>query len=258
MVAKPYTAGNTKLMLGKAFRAPSVYELYYNDGGFTQIPSPNIGPESIYSAELEHAHRFSPTVAGTAAVFCNYARNLVTTAGAGDETDPLRYVNAAAPIATVGAELGLRRDWRQGYMLSASYSFQRSRFLNGDSLSSLLGFKQSSDFRRVANSPEHLGSVKGALPLLGRALTLASRLSVESGRFDRNERSSDDAQSKTDAFAIWDIVLTGREERHRFSWSAGVYNAFDWRYTLPVSAEFPQRSILQDGRTFLFSADVAF
>lgn len=258
VVAKPYTAGNTKLMLGRAFRAPSVYELYYNDGGFTQIPSPNIGPESIYSAELEHAHRFSPTVAGTAAVFCNYARNLVTTAGAGDETDPLRYVNAAAPIATLGAELGLRRDWRQGYMLAASYSFQRSRFLNGDTLSSLVGFKQSGDFRRVANSPEHLGSVKGALPLLGRALTLASRLSVESGRFDRNERASDDPQGKTDAFAIWDIVLTGREERHRFSWSAGVYNAFDWRYTLPVSAEFPQRSILQDGRTFLFSADVAF
>ena len=65
-------------------------------------------------------------------------------------------------------------------------------------------------------------------------------------------------QGKTDAFAIWDIVLTGREERYRFSWSAGVYNAFDWRSSLPVSAEFPQRTIAQDGRTFLFSADVAF
>ncbi len=258
LVAKPYDGGNTKLMLGKAFRAPSVYELYYNDGGFTQIPSPNIGPENIYSAELEHAHRFSPTVAGTAAVFCNYAQNLVSTAGAAEEGDPLRYVNARAPIATLGAELGLRRDWRQGYMLAASYSFQRSRFLDGDSMSSLLGFKQSPDFRRVANSPEHLGSIKGALPLLGRALTLASRLTLESGRFDRNEGAADEPQTKGDAFAIWDIVITGREERHRFSWSAGVYNAFDWRYSLPVSVEFPQRSILQDGRTFLFSADVAF
>ena len=73
-----------------------------------------------------------------------------------------------------------------------------------------------------------------------------------------DERTDDDPQTKGDAFAIWDIVLTGREERHRFSWSAGVYNAFDWRYSLPVSVEFPQRSILQDGRTFLFSADVAF
>ncbi len=258
VVAKPYAGGNTKLMLGKAFRAPSVYELYYNDGGFTQVPSPYIGPESIYSIELEHAHRFSPTVAGTAAAFCNYTRDLVSTAGQGDETDPLHYVNARAPIATLGAELGLRRDWRQGYMLAVSYSFQRSRFLNGTSMSSLLAFNQSPDFRRVANSPEHLASVKAALPILGRAVTLASRLSVESGRYDRNERTNDDPQGKTEAFAIWDIVLTGREARHGFSWAAGVYNAFDWRYSLPVSVEFPQRTITQDGRTFLFSADVAF
>jgi outer membrane receptor for ferrienterochelin and colicin len=258
LIAKPYARGNTKLMLGKAFRAPSVYELYYNDGGQTQVPSPNIGPESIYSAELEHGHRFSPAVSGTVAVFCNYARNLVTTEGQGVGADPLRYVNARAPIATVGAELGLRRDWRQGYMLSLSYSIQRSRFLSEDSLSSLLAFEKSPDFRRVANSPEHLGSVKGALPILGRNLTLASRLSWESGRYDRNELRTDEPQGKTDAFAIWDIVLTGREERSRLSWAVGVYNAFDWRYALPVSAEFSQRSIMQNGRSFLASADVAF
>lgn len=258
IVGKPYATGNTKLMLGKAFRAPSVYELYYNDGGITQLSSPNIGPESIYSLELEHGHRFSPTVAGTAAVFCNYARDLISTTGQGDEADPLRYVNTRAPIATVGAEVGLRRDFRQGSMLSVSYSFQRSRFLDGESVSALLKFTHSPEFRRVANSPEHLASVKGALPLLGRALMLASRFSVESGRYDRNERTQDDPQTKTDAFAIWDLVLTGREERYHFSWAAGVYNAFDWRYALPVSAEFPLRTIAQDGRTFLFSADVTF
>ena len=258
VVAKPYADGNSKLMLGKAFRAPSVYELYYNDRGFTQIPSPSIGPESIYSAELDHTHRFSPTISGTAAVFCNYAKDLVTAVGQGNQTDPIHYVNARAPIATVGAELGLRRDWRQGYMLAFSYSYQRSRFLNGESLGALARFEQSPEFRRVANSPEHLGSVKGALPLLGRALTLASRLSVESGRFDRNERVDADTQSKTDAFAIWDVVLTGREERYGFSWAFGVYNAFDWRYALPVSAEFRQRAITQDGRTVLLSGEVSF
>jgi outer membrane receptor protein involved in Fe transport len=258
VVAVPYTGGNTKLMFGKAFRAPSVYELYYNDGGFTQVQSPNTGPENIYSAELEHSHRFSPTVSATIAAFCNYARDLVSTAGHGDEADPLHYVNERAPIATVGAELGLRRDWRQGYMLGVSYSWQRSRFLSGRSLSSLLAFEQSADYRRVGNSPEHLGSIKGALPILGRAVTLASRLSLESGRFDRNEHRGEDPQTKTDAFAIWDIVVTGRETRYGFSWAAGVYNAFDWRYSLPVSAEFPQRVIPQDGRSFIFSADVTF
>jgi outer membrane receptor protein involved in Fe transport len=94
--------------------------------------------------------------------------------------------------------------------------------------------------------------------LLGRALTLASRLSVESGRYDRNEHRGDEPQGKTEAFAVWDIVVTGREARYGFSWAAGVYNAFDWRYSAPVSAEFPQRVIAQDGRSFLFSGELAF
>jgi len=258
VVTQPYGSGTSKLMLGRAFRAPSVYELYYNDGGFTQVESPSIGPESIYSAELEHSHRFSPTVAGSLAVFGNYVQNLVLSEGSADETDPLHYVNSDAPIGTLGAEATLRRDWRQGYMLAVSYSFQRSRFLSQDSLAALFGFEQSPEFRRVANSPEHLASVKGALPILGRALMLASRLSVESGRFDRNERVTEASQTRTDPFVIWDLVVTGKEDRLGFSWAAGVYNAFDWRYGVPVSAEFSQRTITQDGRSFLFSADLAF
>jgi outer membrane cobalamin receptor len=258
VIGKPYQGGNTKLMLGRAFRAPSVYEQYYNDGGVTQVASPNIGPENIVSLELEHAHRFTPTVVGTVAVFANYVSDLVLSAGQGEQSDPLHYVNSQAPIGTFGAELGLRRDWRQGYMLGASYSFQRSRFLNGDSLGALLRFEQSPDFRRVANAPEQLASVKGALPLLGRSLTLGSRLSVEGGRFDRNERIDDAPQGRSEAFALWDVVLSGREERLGFSWAAGVYNAFDWHYSLPVSAEFSQTSIEQDGRTFLLSTELVF
>jgi hypothetical protein len=122
----------------------------------------------------------------------------------------------------------------------------------------LFGFEGSPAYRRVANSPEHLASVKGALPILGRALTLASRLSVESGRFDRHEAVGDEPQGKTEPFAIWDVVLTGSEERHGFSWAAGVYNAFDWRYALPVSVEFTQRRIAQDGRSFLLSGELKF
>ena len=37
VIARPYARGNTKLLLGRAFRAPSVYERFYNDGGVTQV-----------------------------------------------------------------------------------------------------------------------------------------------------------------------------------------------------------------------------
>jgi outer membrane receptor protein involved in Fe transport len=258
LIAKTYEGGNTKLMGGKAFRAPSVYELYYNDDGFTQVASPDLQPESIYSLELEHTHRFSATVTGTAGVFVNYVKDLILEAGEGDEADPLYYENSNVPIATVGAEIGLRRDWRQGWMLGASFSFQNSRFLAGDSLSDLVRLERSPDYRRVANSPDQLASIKGAVPILGRALMLGSRLTFEAGRYDRNELVTDEEQLKTEPFALWDIVFSGEETRWGLSWAVGVYNAFDWGYSLPVSSEFRQDAIAQSGRTFLASGDIVF
>jgi outer membrane receptor protein involved in Fe transport len=245
-------------MGGKAFRAPSVYELYYNDDGFTQLPPDDLAPENIYSVEVEHTHRFSPTVTASAGLFTNYVKGLILAAGAGNETDPIQYENSRAPIATVGGEIGVRRDWRQGWTIGASYSYQHSRFLAGDSLSDLIGLKRSPAFRKVANSPEHLLALKGAVPIVGRALMLGSRLTFEAGRYDDREAVTDEPQSMTDGFALWDVVFSGEEARFGLSWAAGVYNAFDWRYTLPVSSEFRQTTIAQSGRTFLVSTDLAF
>jgi outer membrane receptor protein involved in Fe transport len=143
-------------------------------------------------------------------------------------------------------------------MLGVSYAYQHSRFLAGDSLSDLVSLARSPDYRKVANSPEHLASLKGAVPIIGRALTLGSRLSFEAGRYDRNELASDEPQGQSGAYAIWDVVFSGEETRWGLSWAAGVYNAFDWRYSLPVGSEFQQNTIEQDGRTFLLSADLIF
>ncbi len=258
VVVKPYASGNSKLMLGRAFRAPSAYELYYNDGGLTQVSNPSLAPENVYSAELEHTHRFSATVSARGAVFANYLRNLLLAEGEGHEASPLQYTNSRAPIGTLGFELGLRRDWRRGYMLAASYSFQHSRFLDGDRASALFNFDASPDFRNVANAPEHIVSVKGAVPLLSRSLTLASRITAESGRYDRNERVTDAQQTSTSPFALWDLVLSGAEPRSGLTWAAGVYNAFDWRYSLPLSNEFRQASLIQAGRSFLLSTELSF
>jgi outer membrane receptor protein involved in Fe transport len=258
VIVRPYARGNTKLLGGKAFRVPSIYELFYNDGGFTQVASPELGPESIYSLELEHSHRFSPTVTGLVTTFVNYATDLIVGRGAGEEEDPLRYENSPSPLASVGAELALRREWRQGWMLQASYGLVHARFLESARFDALLALRQDPETRNVSNYPSHVGSVKGAVPIIGRHLTAASRLTVESARYDRFVASDDSPQGRTDPFAIWDVILSGREDRWGLGYALGVYNAMGWRYALPVSAEFRQRTIPQTGRTFLASAEVAF
>ncbi|MBX3130682.1 MAG: TonB-dependent receptor [Polyangiaceae bacterium] len=257
LVTRPYARGVFKVLGGKAFRAPSVYELFYDDGGTTQIASPDLEPESIYSVELEHTHRFSPTVSGSVSSYANYVTNTIGLTGSGTAADPLVYENAAEPIATVGAELEVRREFKQGLMLAASYGVGVARFLRDESSGALFSLERSQTRREVSNAPRHLASLKAAVPVLAKAASLASRLSVEGPRLDRFEDPADPAQGSTRAFALWDLVLTGYESKYSLNWALGMYNAFDARYALPVSGEFRQSRIEQNGRTFLASVDVA-
>jgi len=128
-------------------------------------------------------------------------------------------------------------------------------------------FDRSQELRRVPNSPEHLASLKGAVPVLGRGLTLANRLTFAGAVYDRNEETSPDPaafQSKLDPSVLWDLILTGREDRWGLTYSIGAYNVTAWRYFAPVSGEFTQdtgrslRSIVQNGRTFLASVSLRF
>jgi len=258
VIVRPYATGNTKLLFGRAFRAPSVYEQEYNDGGATQVvPLDPLHPETIYTVELEHTHRFDPTLSLTGAAHASTITDLIDTAGAGNEDDPLYFHNIASPLVTTGGELSLRRDWRQGFMGLVGYTFTAARFLASGSAADLVALRADPDLRHVANVPTHAATFKGAAPILARRLTLASRLTVESGRWDRMEAVGDAPQQRTDPFALWDLVLSGHETALDLEYAVGVYNLFDWRYRLPVSGDLVGRSIEQSGRTLLASLAVA-
>jgi outer membrane receptor protein involved in Fe transport len=131
-------------------------------------------------------------------------------------------------------------------MASLSYSYARARYLDAPEL------------RRVPNSPEHMVSFKGAVPLFGKALTLATRLTVESLRLDRNSSDEDPPQEETEAAAIWDVVLSGQVDPGGLRYNVGVYNAADWRYTAPTAVQYTVPKFPQSGRTFLVSANMSF
>jgi outer membrane receptor protein involved in Fe transport len=254
VVAKIYDGGTTKVIAGKAFRAPSVYESYYI--GTTQIESKGLRPEQVYSAELEHTHRFSPTVAATAAGYANYVTKLIELNR--DVSGGVKqYQNSQAPILVFGGELELRREWRQGWMFGATYSLQRARYDDSK-------LPAASKLREVPNSPTQLASVKGAFPIIGKSLTLGTRLSILSSAADLQNRQFCGAdaggkltpcptQQRTDLGLDWDVVLGGEAERYGLRYSLGLYNAADWKYDSVASAEFSQRTIRQPGRTLMAS-----
>ena len=68
----------------------------------------------------------------------------------------------------------------------------------------------------------------------------------------------------TSAAGLGLSMLSGQEQRFHIRYSLGVYNVFDWKYSVPVSAEFSQPSgatlgsIVQNGRTVMAAAYVSF
>ncbi|MGC4089400.1 MAG: TonB-dependent receptor [Polyangiaceae bacterium] len=258
LIVKPYEKGNLKIMAGKAFRVPSVYERFYTSA--TQIQPTSIKPEQVLSTEAEFTHRFSNAVSGVVAAYGNYVTNLIQlgTVSYMDSTVN-QYGNSDAPVLVLGGEGELRHEWRQGFALSGSVSVQKARYLNDDNL------------RQVPNSPLVLGAAKAVVPIVGRALMLASRLSIEGPRYDNQYRKTDVAcdeagltavacprQGTTDAGVVLDLVFSGTVNRYNASYSLGVYNAFDWQYDTVPSTEYLQRTIRQRPRSLLASLGFKF
>jgi outer membrane receptor protein involved in Fe transport len=261
-IYKPYDGGNLKVLGGKAFRAPSIYELYYVAGG-GQKASSNLKPEEIYSAEVEYSHRFSRTVVGVASVYANYIDSLIALRDLPDATaanPSYAYQNTDKPVGTLGGEVEVRREWKEGWMVGASYSFQKSRYLAGRSIGELVKFSQAPDLREVPNAPSHLASIRGGVPILSRALMLMNRITIEGPRYDRNDTNAPGVpdQGTTPPVFLWDIVFSGQEPRWGLTYAVGVYNVFDTRWQVPVSAEFRQTTMPQNGRTFLALGAITF
>jgi outer membrane receptor protein involved in Fe transport len=215
----------------------------------SQAANPSLQPEVMYSAEVEYIHRITSTLSTTVSAWGNTVRNLIDIQGTGTQTDPMQFVNTTTPIAVVGTDLSITRDWRNGWMLGANYGWEHAVYLRGTTAEDLLALRGDPGRRNVANVPAQNLAFRVFAPILDRRLLLGTRWTLLDRRWDRNDRISDAPQTQTDAAVLWDIVLSGHEEHYGLSYYGGVYNLFNWHYTLPVGFEFNQRTMPQLGRS---------
>jgi outer membrane receptor protein involved in Fe transport len=234
------TYGVLKLMGGRAFRAPSIYEQFYTDGR-TQLPAVDparrlrLGPESIYSGEIEYSQRFEEDWVALGATHISYIKGIINTVP--DAVDPMviRYANSAKPSLAAGFEVELRREFRQGLMFGVSYGYERARYLD----------RQNHD-PRLINAPEHLASIRGVIPIIPDLASLGVRATLEAPR--RISLTRDDL---TRTAVVADLTLSGGVRRYGLGYVLGVYNVIDARYEYPVTETYLSRTVLQNGQSFL-------
>ncbi|HEY0484339.1 MAG TPA: TonB-dependent receptor [Kofleriaceae bacterium] len=257
IITRPSDDNIVKLMAGSAFRAPSAYELYYADGGSTQVPSNTCGdkltPETIYSAELEATHKFGVDWTGVASVYGTLARNAVETVPVGDacgaqhgvSPDLIYYRNSHVDQQLLGADLELRRELRSGIMASVQYGYNRARYASapGDDP----GQPQST---QLPNAPSHYAGFKVIFPIVTSSINGALRAALEDRR-----RIDTTTTEQSDRAVVVDAVISGAIARHGLRYAAGVYNLFNWQYALPA-LPYTTNLMPQNGRSFIFSLTV--
>ena len=57
---------------------------------------------------------------------------------------------------------------------------------------------------------------------------------------------------KTERAVVADAVISGLINRHGLRYAAGVYNLFNWQYSLPA-VPYASATMPQNGRTFMFN-----
>ena len=234
VIGKPYAGGNTKLLLGRAFRAPTPYERFYNDGGVTQVQAGPLEPESALSGELEHAHAVGNELGLAGSLFANELRDLIALGSA--PTGPpgtLAFANSRARVRSVGGDVELRWEPQPGTLLAGAVTVARVRA------------REAGRSLTFPNAPQVLAGLRWLYPLIPERLRLGSELQLDTGRRDRQGRRLEDA-------LIWNLSLSGAYAPWRLRYFAGLHNLFDIRDRdrgYPVGAEVPALTVPRYGRS---------
>jgi outer membrane receptor for ferrienterochelin and colicins len=250
VILRPSAHDTVKLIAGRAFRAPSTYEQFYQDGGRTSLGSTCCGealrPETLYAGEVEYTHRFDDEWSLLLSGHLQYAQDFIETLPVPAANDPemlgLTYsANSSTDQRNLGADVEVRRELRDGWMFSAMLGTLSARYLEAPLA------EGATANRDVPNAPYLFGSARAIFPVLDRLLRGALRLSLEAPR--RVDLSTNDT---TGWAVVADVVVTGSVDDLGIHYAVGVYNLFDWEYQVPVSA-FPSPTMPQRGRRFMAS-----
>ncbi|MEZ4235400.1 MAG: TonB-dependent receptor [Myxococcota bacterium] len=237
VVLVPDEGDYVKILGGRAFRAPSIFELYYEIPGVQVRPS-DVDPETVWSGELEYSHAFDPVWTGLLAGHASLANKLVESVAAPGVPGAVTYKNSDRDIRILGIDAELRRAFQGGWMVSTFYSFLDSRYADG---------------QEVPNVPQSNAGLKVVLPVSAPQAQLGFRSSLEAPR--RIDLSRDD---QTGWAVVSDLVLSGQVPERRFEYAIGVYNLFDQGYALPLTDTFPMRTMPQQGRSLLATLKLGF
>ena len=237
LILKPLASTDLKLLYGRAFRAPTVSEMYYNDGVVGSVlANPTLKPERITTYEAVWEQQIGPVFRTSLAGF--YYRF----------TDPIYQMEVApfveqfqngGPADAHGLELAISGVWGNGVQFRVNGMLQNARDL------------QTSV--PLPNSPRQTAALTVSVPLMTRKLLLGLEELYIGPRY------TDAPRRLVGGAAITNVTLFCRDLLPGLEFSGSVYNLFDRQYADPTARSvFVEDAIVQDGISFRVKATYRF
>ena len=247
-------ATTLKLLYGRAFRPPTLFELYYEDPVFEQTAALDLDPETIETYEVVLEHFFDPSLIGTLSL---YHYKLQDSIARQSEFAELTWRSMGTVKAT-GFEAELQKKWANGITARTSYSLVDTEYqepaLTSDEL---LGYNS----KRTLNSPKHLFKLNLFAPLVKDKVFAGFEVQYDSRRRTIggwNEAEEQVRYETGDSF-IANLTLTFKDIfRKDMDFSFGVYNMFNESYEHPAWGDNELDTIEQNGRLFIFNLKYRF
>ncbi len=227
LIATPREGSTVKLLYGRAFRAPSAYELYYHDGGNTQKANPDLDPETIDTYELVYEQSLRKNLRGTATGYYYKTEDLINSGI--DPADDLLVFRNLDSVKAYGATMEIEGKWENGFEGRASYTYQKTE----DEITG----------QELENSPRHMAKFHLIAPIIREKLFAGAEVLYTGSRITVQ-------RNKASGFWLANLTLSTPRLWDRVALSASLYNLFDEKYGDPGSTEHLQDTIEQDGRTF--------
>ena len=219
---KPQTA--IKLLYGEAFRAPNVYETDYAFPG-TYLPNPDLAPEETRRVETLVEHYAGSRVRLAGSWFRYGVSDLIDQRY--DEVRGASYYDNIASVRAVGFDAEGEAKWPGGWQVLGSYTYSHAT--------------NTATSERLTNSPVHVTQVRASAPI-GAGTMLALDMRALSER--QTPRGT-----TVGAHVVPNVTVSRAIAGRGLSLSLTVANLTNTSYADPVSTDFQQDAVVQDGRT---------
>lgn len=214
-----------KLIAGKAFRAPSANESYYEDG-YSAKPNSELDAETIKTYEAIVEQRLSEHWKTTVSTFYYQIDDLLNQVV--DPMDGLIQFQNTSEVTASGFETAFEGNWEGG--LRGRISFSCIQTMDKITRSSL------------TNSPQHIAHFNLIYPLIREKLFAG----IDAGYTGKRKTLAGD---HTDDVIVTNLTLTYVNALKNLDAQFGVYNLFDIEYDYPGFLEHEQDMLEQDERT---------